>query len=52
MNYPDVSTMLTTIAAQSFLMIVIGFLLKHELHDIKTRIMRLENIFIHTKEGE
>ena len=32
----------------------VGFLLKHELNDIKTRIVRLENIFLHplTKERE
>ena len=32
----------------------VGYLLKHELNDIKTRIVRLENIFLHplTKDRE
>lgn len=30
----------------------VGFLLKHELYDIKTRIVRLENLFLKPKELE
>ena len=34
-----------------FAFTIVGFLLKHELHDIKNRIVRLENLFLLRKEG-
>lgn len=30
----------------------VGYLLKHELYDIKTRIVRLENLFLHPKQKD
>lgn len=33
--------------AGPLIMFLAGYLLKHELNDIKTRIVRLENIFLH-----
>lgn len=37
-------------AVNTVLILVIGFLLKHELNDIKTRIVRMENKFMNGKE--
>jgi hypothetical protein len=30
---------------------IVGFLISHEVHDIKTRIVRLENLFLPSKGG-
>lgn len=40
-------------AFNGILILVIGFLLKHELQDIKSRIVRIENIFLRqdTEDG-
>lgn len=34
------------------LFVIVAVLIKHELHDIKNRIMRLEDTFIHPTEKE
>jgi len=31
---------------------LVGFLIKHELNDIKARIVRLENLFLHPPDKE
>lgn len=31
---------------------LVGFLIKHELNDIKARIVRLENLFLHPPDTE
>lgn len=46
----ELTPYLSAMFGQSILFLVIGFLIKHELTDIKRRIERIENVFITTKE--
>jgi hypothetical protein len=39
-------------AFNAILMVVIGFFLKHELNDIKSRIVRIEDTFFPRKQKE
>lgn len=53
-SLPTMETLLGISAVCSLSFAVVGFLIRNELHDIKMRIVRLENIFfkqLHKKGG-
>lgn len=52
MTGPDAAISLAPHGIVAVLILVIGFLLKHELKDIKSRIVRVENFLFFSMKGE